>query len=46
MRTRAESVREIYVDAKRDDKRMQALIETAKAKDLRVMTVDGKRLDA
>ena len=45
MRTRAESVREIYVDVKRDDKRMQALIENAKAKDLRVMTVDGKRLD-
>ena len=45
MRTRAESVREIFVDAKRDDKRMQALIENAKAKDLRVMLVDGKRLD-
>ena len=45
MRTRAESVREIFVDAKRDDKRMQSFIETAKAKDLRVMTVDGKRLD-
>ena len=45
MRTRADSVREIYVDAKRDDKRMQSLIESARAKDLRVMTVDGKRLD-
>ena len=45
MRSRAESVREIFVDAKRDDKRMQALIENAKAKDLRVMLVDGKRLD-
>lgn len=45
LRTRAESVREIYVDAKRDDKRMQALLETAKAKNLRVMSVDGKRLD-
>ena len=45
MRTRAESVREIYVDVKRDDKRMQALIENAKAKELRVMMVDGKRLD-
>ena len=45
MRTRATSVREIFVDAKRDDKRMQALIENAKARDLRVMTVDGKRLD-
>ena len=45
LRTRPESVREIYVDAKRDDKRMQALQETAKAKELRVMAVDGKRLD-
>lgn len=45
LRTRAESVREIYVDAKRDDKRMQALLETAKVKNLRVMSVDGKRLD-
>ena len=45
MRTRAESVREIYVDAKRDDKRMQVLIENAKSKELRVMTVDSKRLD-
>ncbi|MCY7388131.1 MAG: 23S rRNA (guanosine(2251)-2'-O)-methyltransferase RlmB, partial [Burkholderiales bacterium] len=41
MRSRAESVREIFVDAKRDDKRMQALIQIAKAKDLRVMLVDG-----
>ena len=45
LRTRPESVREIYVDAKRDDKRMQALQETAKAKALRVMAVDAKRLD-
>ena len=45
IRTRAESIREIYVDVKRDDKRMQALIESAKTKNLRVMTVDGKRLD-
>ena len=45
LRTRPESVREIYVDAKRDDKRMQALQEIAKGKELRVMAVDGKRLD-
>jgi 23S rRNA (guanosine2251-2'-O)-methyltransferase len=45
LRTRPESVRELFVDAKRDDKRMQALQETAKTKNLRVMTVDGKRLD-
>ncbi len=45
LRTRPESVREIYVDAKRDDKRMLALQENAKAKELRVMSVDGKRLD-
>ena len=45
LRTRAESVREMFVDAKRDDKRMQALQETAKTKNLRVMAVDGKRLD-
>jgi len=45
LRTRPESVREIYVDVKRDDKRMQALQEIAKGKELRVMAVDGKRLD-
>ena len=38
-------MREMFVDAKRDDKRMQALQETAKTKNLRVMAVDGKRLD-
>ena len=45
LRTRPESVREIFVDAKRDDKRMQGLQEIAKGKELRVMAVDGKRLD-
>ncbi|MBL0123948.1 MAG: 23S rRNA (guanosine(2251)-2'-O)-methyltransferase RlmB [Betaproteobacteria bacterium] len=45
LRTRPESVREIYVDAKRDDKRMQAMQEIAKGKELRIMAVDGKRLD-
>ncbi len=45
LRTRPESVREIYVDAKRDDKRMQALQEIAKGKELRIMAVDGRRLD-
>ena len=45
LRTRPESVREMFVDAKRDDKRMQALQETAKTKNLRVMAGDGKRLD-
>lgn len=45
IKIKPESVREIYVDATRDDKRMAALMELAKSKNLRVMSVDGKRLD-
>lgn len=45
IRVRAESVREVYVDAKRIDKRMQSLLDLAKAKNLRVMQVDSARLD-
>jgi 23S rRNA (guanosine2251-2'-O)-methyltransferase len=45
LRVRAESIREIYVDAKRIDKRMQDLIGVAKEKSVRIMQVDGGRLD-
>lgn len=45
IRVRAESVREVYVDAKRIDKRMQGLLDLAKVKNLRVMQVDSARLD-
>lgn len=45
LRVRAESVREMYVDAKRIDKRMEDLLAHAKDKNVRVMQVDGARLD-
>jgi 23S rRNA (guanosine2251-2'-O)-methyltransferase len=45
LRVRAESIREIYIDAKRIDKRMQDLIGVAKEKNVRIMQVDGGRLD-
>jgi 23S rRNA (guanosine2251-2'-O)-methyltransferase len=45
LRVRAESIREIYVDTKRIDKRMQDLIGVAKEKSVRIMQVDGGRLD-
>jgi 23S rRNA (guanosine2251-2'-O)-methyltransferase len=45
LRVRAESIREIYVDTKRIDKRMQDLIGVAKEKNVRIMQVDGARLD-
>ena len=45
LRVRAGSVREMYVDAKRIDKRMEDLLAHAKDKNVRVMQVDGARLD-
>ncbi len=45
VRVRAESVREIFVDMKRVDKRMQDLIAVAKTKNVRVMQVDAARID-
>ncbi len=45
LRVRAESVREMYVDVKRIDKRMQGLMATAKDKGVRTMQVDSARLD-
>jgi 23S rRNA (guanosine2251-2'-O)-methyltransferase len=45
LRMRAESVREIYIEPKRIDKRMQGLLDLAKAKNLRVMHADSARLD-
>lgn len=45
VRVRAESVREIFVDMKRVDKRMQDLIAVAKARNVRVMQVDAARID-
>jgi 23S rRNA (guanosine2251-2'-O)-methyltransferase len=38
-------VHELYLDAARADARMQDLLAAAKAKGVRVMTVDGARLD-
>ena len=45
LRARADSVREMYVDAKRIDKRMQDLLDNAKGRNIRVMQVDAVRLD-
>ena len=45
LRVRADSVKELFVDAKRIDKRMQDLIANAKERNVRVMQVDGVRID-
>jgi 23S rRNA (guanosine2251-2'-O)-methyltransferase len=45
IRMKPETVHEVYVDQSRKDKRMSALLEIAKLKNLRVMSVDGARLD-
>lgn len=45
LRMRPESVHEIYVDAARLDARMREFTDLAKAKNIRVMAVDTKRLD-
>ena len=39
------AVKELYIDAARDDKRMQELLKGAEARGARVMRVDEKRLD-
>lgn len=45
LRMKAESIREIYVDAERKDARMRELKELAERLGVRVMAVDAKRLD-
>src|SRR5262245_45498341 len=45
LRNQAKSVREIYVDAERKDPRMRDLLKAAEEKGVRIMTVDGRRLD-
>lgn len=45
VRMKPETVHEIYADASRKDKRMTALLESAKKQNLRVMSVSGERLD-
>lgn len=45
LRMKAESIREIYVDAARKDARMRELKELAERLGVRVMAVDAKRLD-
>jgi 23S rRNA (guanosine2251-2'-O)-methyltransferase len=45
LRQNAASVKELYVDAARDDRRTQELIRTAEGRGTRVMRVDEKRLD-
>ena len=45
LRQRPETVREIYVDAERNDTRAKELRELAKRLEVRVIPVDAKRLD-
>jgi 23S rRNA (guanosine2251-2'-O)-methyltransferase len=45
LRQRPETVREIYIDATRNDGRVKDLKELAKRLEVRVITVDAKRLD-
>jgi 23S rRNA (guanosine2251-2'-O)-methyltransferase len=45
LRSRAEAVREIYVDAVRQDRRSRELQALAQAKGVRVIAVEAKRLD-
>ncbi|HEX4859431.1 MAG TPA: 23S rRNA (guanosine(2251)-2'-O)-methyltransferase RlmB [Usitatibacteraceae bacterium] len=45
VRMKPETVHEIYVDATRKDHRMQTLLADAAKAKLKVMAVDGKRLD-
>jgi 23S rRNA (guanosine2251-2'-O)-methyltransferase len=44
LRHEASSVQEIYVDAGREDRRMQELVRAAKAAGVRVIPVDDQRL--
>lgn len=45
LRHEASSVEEIYVDAGRDDRRMQELMRAAKAVNVRIIPVDDQRLN-
>ncbi|RJX31731.1 MAG: 23S rRNA (guanosine(2251)-2'-O)-methyltransferase RlmB [Oxalobacter sp.] len=45
LRHEASSVEEIYVDAERSDRRMQDLLQVAKAANVRVIPTAGQRLD-
>ncbi len=45
LRQSADSVKELYLDSGRDDRRAKELIETAESRGARVMRVDEKRLD-
>jgi 23S rRNA (guanosine2251-2'-O)-methyltransferase len=45
LRQKGATVRELYVDAAREDRRAQDLIKSAEAAGVRVMRVDTKRLD-
>jgi 23S rRNA (guanosine2251-2'-O)-methyltransferase len=45
IRQNAESVSEIYVDSQRRDPRVKDLLKLAESHDVRVVPVDGKRLD-
>ncbi len=45
IRQNAESVRELYVDAQRNDPRIRDLLKLANSHDLRIIPLDSKRLD-
>ena len=45
LRQKPETVREIYIDAERSDARAKDLLKLAKRLNVRVIAVDGKRLD-
>jgi len=45
LRQNAASIREIYIDQARDDRRVRDLKALAEGRGLRIMLVDGKRLD-
>ena len=45
LRQSPDSVKELYVDAARDDRRMQELLKAAESRAAKIMRVDEKRLD-
>lgn len=45
LRSAPETVREVFVDAARSDRRCAELLQLATARNVRVMTVDARRLD-
>ena len=45
LRQSPDSVKELYVDAAREDRRVQELLKTAEERGARIMRVDEKRLD-